>query len=451
MKRKKMLGIALAACVLMSPLGVARAGEEGASAEIGDGFEQTEGAPLGTLAVDPSLRSFGLSKRVNQYEAKGDGKVMLRQTWTELHLADGDGRSMLNSSNFPKLAAALEAYNYSTIHEAYRAQGELREEALREYQERKKYGSADYFGGYSSYSDIIVKRADTRVMSFVEMHSEYRGGAHGMTVLRGVNFDTSTGERLSLHHVFPDAEMLIRVITEKLYAENEPVIFFDSMEGTVADGVIHDKISWVIGPRGVTFYFNPYDIAPYASGIISTTVMFDDRPGLFRGTYNQGPASYCEELIPYHAGKVSLRDDGSGRAETIVAYAGEGKLDIVQNGKVIYRKPFVGGNEIKPVFVHTGAGDNYLYIDYGFDSEQMGAGRQIDVIALDAGKASFVKTVPFSFRRMIDLTDTGEHWTEQWIMTDPYEFNIDESHISVGGASKTHTVEIGDKGEPTFG
>ena len=107
MNHRKLLGVVLAACTFLAPLGVAQAEEE--PAEISGDFEPTEGAPLGTLAVDPSLRSFGLYKKVQQYEAMGEGKVVFRQTWPELYLADGDGRSMLGSKNFPRLAAALEA------------------------------------------------------------------------------------------------------------------------------------------------------------------------------------------------------------------------------------------------------------------------------------------------------------------------------------------------------
>ncbi len=79
MKYKKLLGVALTACTLFTPLGVAQAGGE--PAEVSEDFEPTEGAPLGTIAVDPSLRSFGLYKKVNQYESMKDGKIMFRQTW----------------------------------------------------------------------------------------------------------------------------------------------------------------------------------------------------------------------------------------------------------------------------------------------------------------------------------------------------------------------------------
>ena len=64
MKYRKWLGLALAACTFLTPLSVAQAGGE--PAEAAEDFEPTEGAPLGTIAVDPSLRSFGLYKKVNQ-------------------------------------------------------------------------------------------------------------------------------------------------------------------------------------------------------------------------------------------------------------------------------------------------------------------------------------------------------------------------------------------------
>ena len=450
MKHKKLLGVAFAVCTMLAPLGVAQA-EEVAPAGASADYEPTEGAPLGTLAVDPSLRSFGLYKKVQEYEAMGDGKVVFHQTWPELHLADGDGRSMLGSKNFPKLAAALEAYNHSTLQEAYRVQGQMREDALRDYAQRKKDGYADSFGGYSSESDLIVKRADALVLSFVESCWTYTGGAHGGQNYHGVNFDASTGERLSLYQVFPDGEQLVETLIAKLYEENKQGTFFDSMEATVADQIIHDKASWVIGPRGVTFYFNQYEIAAYAAGTITTTIMFDAQPGLFNEKYKLGPASYCEELTTYPTDTVSLYDDGAGKADSIMSFVDSDKLNIILNGKKVYSGPFVGGSKITPVFVHTGGGRNYLYVDYGFASPQMGVGRQMDVFAIDADRATFIKTVPYSFRRTIDLTNTGEHWIGQWVMTDPYEFNIDDPYDVQNGTSKTHTVEIGDFGTPTFG
>ena len=450
MNHKKWLGLAFAVYTFLSPLGVAQA-EEGAPVGVPVDYEPTEGAPTGSLAVDPSLRSFGLYKKIQQYEAMGDGKVMFRQTWPELSLADGDGRSMLGSKNFPRLAAALEAYNYSTLQEANRVQGQMREEALRDYAERKESGYADSFGGYSSESDLIVKRADALVLSFLETNWTYTGGAHGGQNYHGVNFDASTGERLSLHQVFPDGEMLVETLIQKLRTENHPAAFFDNMEATVADQIIHDKASWVIGPRGVTFYFNQYDIAPYAAGTITTTLMFDDRPGLFNEKYKRGPASYAEELAVYLAEHLSLADNGLGKADKLMVTSGADEIALILNGKQVYCGAFLDGNKPTPVFVHTGGGRNYLYVDYGFASPQMGVGRQMDVFAIDSDRATFVHTSPYSFRRTIDLSDTGEHWIGQWVMTDPYEFNIDDPYDIQNGTSKTHTVEIGDFGTPTFG
>lgn len=453
MKNKKAVGLALAfafACsAVLSPLGVAQAGGE--PAEVSGDFEPTEGAPLGTLAVDPSIRSFGLYKKVNQYESMQDGKIMFRQTWPELSLADGDGRSMLGSKNFPKLATALKAYNASVYQEALREQSNGREEALRDWQERKKSGYADSFNGHSNERDLIVKRADALVLSFLESTYTYTGGAHGGQFYKGVNFDASTGERLSLYQVFPDGEQLFEVLIAKLYEENRQGTFFDSMEATVADQVIHDKVSWVIEPRGVTFYFNQYEIAAYAAGTITTTIGFDERPGMFNPKYRLGPASYCEELTTYPPDNVCLYDDGSGKLDTLMAYADGSQLTIVLNGKKVYNGAFVGNNQIHPVFVHTGGGSNYLYVDYGYASPQMGVGRQMDVFRLDSGKATFLHTSPYSFQRTFDQTRTGDQWTGRWIMTDPYEFNIDEPYLSANGESKTHTVQIGEEGFPTFG
>ncbi len=452
MIQKKTLGLALAACTLLAPLGVAQAEEY--PAEIYENYERepVEGAPLGTMAIDPQIRSFGLYKKVQHYEAMAEGKVAYRQEWPELSLADGDGRSMMSAKDLPKLAAALEDYNKSIYQEALREQSEGREAALRDLQERRESGYADSFGGHSNEKDLIVKRADSLVLSFLEKQWTYSGGAHGGETFRGVNFDAATGERLSLHQVFPDMEQLIVILLEKLYAENNPEMFFDAMEVTVAKQIIQDKASWVLEPRGVTFYFNQYEIAPYASGTITTTISFDDRPGMFNPKYKLGPASYGEELVPYLPNRVSLSDDGSGKVDTIMTSVSADEITIILNDDIVYKKAYVGDNKFTPVLVHTrDTQSNYLYVDYGFASPQMGIGRQMDVFRIDPDKIVFMGTTAHSFQRSVDLSDTGEDWTGRWIMTDPYEFNIDDPHYSTDGKSNTHVVEIGTNGLPTFG
>ena len=172
---------------------------------------------------------------------------------------------------------------------------------------------------------------------------------------------------------------------------------------------------------------------------------------MFNPKYNLGPASYCEELTTFPADNVCLYDDGSGKLDTLMAFVDDNRLNIVLNGKVVCKQGFVGNNQIRPVFVHTGGNKNFLYIDYGYASPQMGVGRQMDVFELDSGKAVFKGTFPYSFQRSFDLTNTGESWIGQWIMTDPYEFNIDENGLNANGESKTHTVQIGSEGVPTFG
>ncbi len=451
MKHERILALTLAGLALFAP--VAKGGEA-PQAALSETCEQTEGAPTGTLAVDPTLRSFGLYKRLQHYEDTAEGKVMLRQQWPELYLQDCDGRSMLSMTNFPNLEKVLAAYNRSVKEEAVRLQKEMRKEARQDYALRKEDGYGEYFGGYTWEKDILIKRADSLALSFVEVCWTYTGGAHGMTIHTGMNFDAVTGARLELKDVFLDANQLTGVILEKLQEENHPGTFSDSLESIVADGVLHEKVSWVLGPRGVTFIYNPYEIAAYASGTITVTIPFDERPGLFREKYMRGPASYCEELPLYREVAVQRKDDGVGIQDmvgvSVVTQADEGcTLRVTLNGQERLDSPV--GQEARPVFVHRGNGRNYLYIDC------MGAGPgsagawELRVYDMDGEVPELIGTEPLSFRNMLDLTGTGENWTGYWIMTDPEEFWIDDNHISEGSVARSHPVGIGENGMPAFG
>ena len=413
-----------------------------------DVTEPTEGAPLGALVVNPSLRQIGLYKQI-QHDTTYDGKTeLLWQSWPELFLADGDGRSMLGSSNLQKLKGALEEYNYQERQTASRVRKQLREEALSELRERKKDGNDSYFHTYSAHSDIIVKRADAQALSFINTRDSFTNGAHGMYVFLGVNFDAETGKRLALTDVFMNLEVLPDNIIDSLREKYDVRTFFDSMEDTVKKSVLEETVSWTLGPRGVTFYFNPYEIGPYAAGLLSVTYLFDERPGLFREKYSRGSASYCEELPVWHETPISLQDDGSGKKDILCVGTSMEQIQIKLNDAAFQdERP---AKDIAPVFVHTGDNRNYLYVDCA-STESGDETRELRIYDLNGPVPSYCGLAHHSFLRSCKEDSKEKSRTWHWIMTDPYEFCIDEPFPSDKGISKTHVVEIGADGNPTFG
>lgn len=404
--------------------------------------EPSEGAPVGTLAVDPSLRCLGLEAERFERDIVIKERFTIHQAWEEMGLYDGDNRSLLQSQNFEGVQSALRDYNRHLSRGVSETRDKLQRQALHEIAE-----GADFIHGYRDVHGIHVRRADSLAVSFLAEHSSFTGGAHGMYAFEGVNFDAATGQRLSLTDVFRDKEALARNLGKTLRARYGDALF-DNAEEMVTEAVAKEHVSWSLDPRGATFYFNPYDVAPYASGLLSVTFLFDERPGLFLEKYKRGPASYCETLPTGRPMDISLRDDGSGRQDSLTAWAGEGSIHITLNGATYVDDNPVSGNDITAVHVHTAEGKNFLYVDCEDSATEE---RMLRIYNLDGGMPAFVATSPQTFRRELSGGEQGWKKVRQWIMTDPNEFTVYDSHPPTGQEQRTHTVEIQENGCIVFG
>ena len=439
----KCLRIALAAGLFLGSLaeGQFAMAEEGVPVAAGYS-EPREGAPVGTLAVDPALRCLGLEAERFERDTVVKEWFTIHQAWQEMGLYDGDNRSLLQSQGYGGLQSALQDYNRRLSREVSQTRDKLQKQALHEIAERP-----DFVHGYRDAHGIYVRRADSLAVSFIAEHSSYTGGAHGMYSFEGVNFDAATGHRLVLADVFRDKESLARNLVEALRARYGAALF-DSAEKTVTEAVAKDQVSWTLDPRGATFYFNPYDVAPYASGLLSVTFLFDERPGLFLEKYKRGPASYCETLPTGRSMDISLRDDGSGRQDRLEAWAGEGSIHINLNGATYVDDSPVSGNDIIAVHVHRADGKNFLYVDC--EDSAMGE-RMLRIYDLDGGTPAFVAASSQTFQRELSGGEKGWKKVRQWIMTDPGEFTVYDSRPSAGQEQRTHTVEMQENGRIAFG
>ncbi len=402
--------------------------------------EPTEGAPLASVAIDPVLRQLGIYRRTYEKDVYNDGQVTLRHRRTELCLSDGDNRSMLSGTHFPNLKAALDRFNWQEKQNSGERWGDLGEQALKEMKER----DPGTFHAYTDFQDVVLRRADTLAVSFLTEYTGYTGGAHGSFAVRGVNFDSVSGEALALSDVMNISLEMVDAVTEALKAKYQPAAFFDSMEETVAREIVEETVCWTLDPRGVTFWFNQYDIAPYASGLLSATILYDERPGFFQPKYNRGPASYGEYLVSGYPAEVVLRDGPDGHHDELMVTDYDGKLCINLNGQVFVDEVKVDAADFVPVFVHRGDGRNFLYVDC---MNAMIGEREFRVFDLNNGKPFLARQSQGTFRR--PFYGSGEGYTREWLMTDPYEFRIELSDRRDG--PKTHVVQMDETGQFSFG
>lgn len=117
----------------------------------------------------------------------------------------------------------------------------------------------------------------------------FTGGAHGGTSLAPFMYDDA-GKDLRLKDLFIDGapylERVVQVVVPRLKADLEASEIFNQEmfdAGTKADEGNYMLFS--LSDSSITFYFNQYQVAPYAAGILEVTVPLSDFSDILSPAY----------------------------------------------------------------------------------------------------------------------------------------------------------------------
>lgn len=153
---------------------------------------------------------------------------------------------------------------------------------------------------YSSERTANVERADGRVLSLVMNTSSYTGGAHGVYVESAYVFDTETGALLTLDKLTPDyaafSTLVVQKMVEQAHSDQELhdaiTGFVDESEWERSFAHLLREGSWYLDENGLVLFSTLYELAPYAAGIQTFKVSYDElgellyerwRPGTMQG------------------------------------------------------------------------------------------------------------------------------------------------------------------------
>lgn len=114
---------------------------------------------------------------------------------------------------------------------------------------------------------------------------EYTGGAHGNRYLLIQNYDLQTGDAVSEQDLFIDDyyEQLKTLLLEALIAQTDEAETRKDLRRlgySVADVVPNEN--FYVTDEGITYVYNPYEIAPYAMGCIQISLSWDSIRHLLR-------------------------------------------------------------------------------------------------------------------------------------------------------------------------
>lgn len=146
----------------------------------------------------------------------------------------------------------------------------------RAFREREPRSAQHWFLERKAF--VLTNRPSVLSLSLRE--NSYLGGAHGITTLQFVNLDPRSGTPLALDDVIDDgAAPELLALAEARFRKVRNLEEGASLAEAgfqFPSGQFELTPNFALGEDGLTFYYNPYEIAPYALGPTEIVLGYDE-------------------------------------------------------------------------------------------------------------------------------------------------------------------------------
>jgi len=133
--------------------------------------------------------------------------------------------------------------------------------------------------GIRTWEDRISGNFQPRYKDYRNYQISYysfRGGAHGIQTLSNIVFDNKTGDVVREQDLFtpgyeePVAQLLRLAVKTSMEEEDPELMQLVQLELVVPNG------NFCVREDGVEWLFQPYEVGPYALGIVSATLSWEE-------------------------------------------------------------------------------------------------------------------------------------------------------------------------------
>lgn len=168
---------------------------------------------------------------------------------------------------------------------------------------RNAYAPSEHWVAYMCKVLYEPMRIDQSVLSLFGTHSMYSGGMHPEHLAVSVSYDLLTGDVLtlgSIMHKDATREMFRDLVLQDLEARKEELYLFSDYADGVNERFSLDESldeAFYFSQNGLCFYFSPYQIAPYASGMIVSEIPYEKLVGLINDAYFPGEKHLTDGTI----------------------------------------------------------------------------------------------------------------------------------------------------------
>lgn len=139
------------------------------------------------------------------------------------------------------------------------------------------------------------------IMSYGVERYVFLGGPHGNNYRLFVNFDLLSGKELREKDIFEEdyEDKLTELLLKNMVEQNDEIDLIKDLEmaGYNVDD-IHPNDNFYLAEEGITYVFNPYEIAPYSMGETEILIPWEDAEPLLQSHVKEG------RTLPYFLKKL---------------------------------------------------------------------------------------------------------------------------------------------------
>lgn len=154
---------------------------------------------------------------------------------------------------------------------------------------QQDYSPSGIWYPYFATVSYVPTRVDSKVLSFHITNRSQTNEIHSAYASSAVSYDIKTGSPLILDDILlPDwsGQALADHICEALseIADNLDPDYKAIIQQRFAKGA-GGSTAWYFSDTGLSFYFDPYDIAPFFMGVVTAEIPYSQLSGLLRSEY----------------------------------------------------------------------------------------------------------------------------------------------------------------------
>ena len=183
-------------------------------------------------------------------------------------------------------------------------------------------------------------RIDSKVLSLFGNNVVFSGTGHPERTCVSASYDMHTGDVLTLASIMSKdatSESFCNLVMEYLATKEKELYLYKAYKDTVQQRFNADSSTdeaWYFTQNGLCFYFAPYEIAPYSSGVITVEIPYSKLSGLLHEAYLPATRPNAQGMVSISSFEDIKLEDFSHIAELVTS--NEGQMYMAQTLGTVY-------------------------------------------------------------------------------------------------------------------